>query len=142
MIVWDTSALIACWQSLEPGHARALSFLKQQDQHAASAFIPLEGASALTRAYRRDAAKARAAIAWLDTMLVRFDLVAVDAPLLARARKLAEHHALRGADALHVATAVELALVAGRRRLFFVTFDAEQARAARAEKVRVVGVGE
>jgi len=141
LIVWDTSALTACYQALEKGHSRALSFLKQRDQHAASSFILLEGSSAFARVHRHDSARSRAAIAWLEEQLIRFDLVAIDNTVLSRAKKLAQRHGLRGADALHVATALELALIVGRRRLHFITFDAEQARAAHAEKLRVIDPG-
>jgi hypothetical protein len=60
-------------------------------------------------------------------------------PVFAATRRLVAGHALRTLDALHLAVAMtDGRAAAGTGALLFATFDAQQARAARAEGLRVV----
>jgi predicted nucleic acid-binding protein len=66
-------------------------------------------------------------------------LIELDAPrALARARALCEAHRLRALDAIHLAVALaERDELGGEGELVFVTRDADQAAAARAEGLAV-----
>ena len=67
--------------------------------------------------------------AGLLAVLAKFEVVEVDEPLVDLAGDLAERHALRGYDAVHLAAAV----TAGAE--VFISSDAEQLRAAHDESL-------
>lgn len=139
MNFWDTSALIRCAHGHEDGHGRALNLLRQKVRHCGSVFLALESVAAISRASSGDAATRRRNLNWLRLQLERFDLVEVRQELIDHAVGLSEKHLLRAGDALHLATALSMNLSKkGRRRLVFVTCDADQASAVEEEGLRVV----
>jgi hypothetical protein len=82
--------------------------------------------AAALRARRIDARGARRAVSDLEDATDSMVLVGVDASLAREAGKLAEEHALRGYDAVHLATA----LSAADDQLLLVTWDQDLAHAA------------
>lgn len=137
MIAWDTSALVRCYHAHEPGHARALNFLRQRTGHGSSALLHVEAAAAFARFHRHERAQARSALNWLDGEMKRFSLLGVDGRILEQARDIAVRHALRAADSIHLASAREFAVLAGRRSLMVLTADADQAAVAKALGLKV-----
>ncbi|MBI2921369.1 MAG: type II toxin-antitoxin system VapC family toxin [Planctomycetes bacterium] len=138
MIVWDTSALVRCFQSREPGHARATGILRQRVRHAASTLLGVETASALVRFYRQDKARLRETLDDFDAVAKALYWCEMDESVLRRARSAVERHRLRGSDAIHLATTLHLAATAGRRGMFLAATDGELVRAAKAEGIRVL----
>lgn len=138
MNFWDTSAFVAAQDALSPGHARALGLLRQKTKHAASELILAECASALTRRLKPDRAASEAAWRQVSERLSFFSLMAVDRAVIDAAIELARAHALRGADSVHLASALLLSRETGRHGFVFVTGDREQATAARKRGLRVV----
>ena len=138
MIVWDTSALVRCFQAREPGHARAAGLLRQRVRHAASTLLGVETAAALVRFYRQDKARLRETLDDFDEIAKALYWCEIDERVLRRARAAVERHGLRGSDAIHLATALHLAAAAGRRGLHLATTDLELIRAAKAEGLRVL----
>ena len=61
-----------------------------------------------------------------------------DASLIDLGTRMILKHALRAADSLHLAAAVQLARDIGRKGLHFATADGEQAEAAAAENLKVI----
>lgn len=82
--------------------------------------------AAAARAGRIEPAGLRQAVADLEAACAAMQLVGVDAELARTAGELAEAHALRGYDAVHLATALSVA----EPELVMVTWDAELAGAA------------
>ncbi len=138
MIVWDTSALVRCYSPLENGYERAKNFLLSGEDHAASEFITLEVASAVVRKLGRDRRNREALLGDVEKHLGYFDLMVVSAGHMELAGRMVRRHSLRAADALHLATGLLVARDLGRRRLSFLTADALQAAAARAEHLKVI----
>jgi predicted nucleic acid-binding protein len=134
---WDTSALVRCYAPLEPGHARAKNFLLAEKVHRASAFIVPEMVSAVVRKLGRDKRNREALLKTIGEHLEYFDLVNIDEEHMQVTSRLIQAHFLRAADALHLASAIILGRWLGKRRLPFLTADAEQAHAARAERLKV-----
>jgi predicted nucleic acid-binding protein len=134
---WDTSALIRCYSPHEPGHARARNFLLAEKGHRASAFIVPELVSAVVRKLGRDKRNREALLKTIEEHLEYFDLVNIDEEHMQVTGRIIKAHFLRAADALHLASAIILGRGLGKRRMPFVTADAEQAIAARAEKLKV-----
>jgi len=90
--------------------------------------------AAMRRAARLDAARSLASRASLEGAWLRFQVVEVTSSIASTAGDLAERHALRGFDAVHLAAALE---VAGSD-LIFATWDARLWHAAQAEGLRVL----
>jgi predicted nucleic acid-binding protein len=134
---WDTSALIRCYDPGEPGHLRARHFLLSEKGHKASAFIVPEIVSAVVRKYGRDKRNREALLRAIEDHLVFFDIVSVEEEHLELTTRLIRKYSLRAADALHLASALILRRGLGKRSLPFVTADAEQARAAEEENLKV-----
>jgi predicted nucleic acid-binding protein len=78
------------------------------------------------RIHRIDARAHRGAVKDLDAACSAMRLVGVDWQLAFTAGELAEHHALRGYDAVHLATALSIQDV----DLVLVTWDRDLGRAA------------
>jgi len=94
-----------------------------------------EGRSAIARAAHEGRVSAPAAIRALDQIWSAVQTLDVDQRLALRAGELAGRHLLRGMDALHLATALEVA--APDLPVTFATFDRPLAQAARAEGLTV-----
>ena len=74
----------------------------------------------------------------LDDLWERVTAVVADEDLARSAGSLARRHSLRGMDAIHLATALEL----GRGNPLLLTWDRDLARAALAEGLAVAGITE
>jgi uncharacterized protein len=138
MIFWDTSALIKCYGASERDHERALNLLSRERGHKGCVLLKLETIGGLVRKSGPDRALRESLLRLAEDHLSGFDLIPADPALLDLGARLILKHALRAADALHLAAAVSLARVLGRRKLHFATADAEQADAAAAEHLKTI----
>ena len=121
----DASAIVRLILE-EPGWELLVEYLREHPERVTSNLSVTE----VTRAVRRSdpsTARSRRAAAVLD----RIDRVTVTADLLRRAGEL-EPASLRTLDALHLATALEVAPIAA-----FVTWDVRLAEAARVNGLSV-----
>lgn len=135
MIVYlDTSALVKLYvperrsndvvRMVEQASTVATARLAHPEAAAAVARLEREGAVSKTSAERIGADLERD----FDRLLV----VELSAPVARLAATLTRRHALRGSDAVHLASAVELERASGRRPAF-CCFDDRLAAAAKAE---------
>lgn len=138
MIFWDTSALIKCYARLEPGHARAKSFLIREKGHKGSSLLWPEAVSGIVRKLGANKRLRDSLLRLCEDHLKHFDLVPLDQAHMETAVRLIRLHGLRLADALHLAAALILSRELGRARIRFATSDAPQAAAARAEGLKVL----
>lgn len=117
---FDTSAVVPLLVG-EPGSARAASLWDGADRVVSLRLAYPEARAALAQAQRLGrltARQLRAAVDHLESVYQELDLVDVDDELARRAGELAEAHALRGYDAVHLAAAdrvrdPDLVVVAG-----------------------------
>jgi prevent-host-death family protein len=91
-----------------------------------NAYLDISALAAASRAGRIDARGLRQAVADLEAAVASIQLIGVDAALAREAGRLAAEHALRGYDAVHLATALSVDDPA----LVVVTWDVDLARAA------------
>ena len=125
---FDTSAVVKLVVA-EDGSDVADELWAAADVKLASHLVYPEARAALaaaSRAGRIDDRGLRRAISDLDAATCSMFLVGVDEPLAREAGRLAQEHALRGYDAVHLATA----LSGEDRQLVVVTWDRELASAA------------
>lgn len=125
---FDTSAVVKLLVE-EDGSELAEELWRRARDRVASRLVYPEARAALAaaeRAGRIDGREQRVATADLDRACLTMTLVGVDADLARRAGGLAERHALRGYDAVHLATALSVEA----RDLLVITWDGELARAA------------
>jgi uncharacterized protein len=104
---FDTSSLLPLLVD-EPGSGRAARVWDVADNVVAVRLIYTEARAALaqaTRMGRLPAADLTTAIDGLEDLYANMDLLEVDEHLVRRAGELAQHHALRGYDAVHLAAA-------------------------------------
>jgi uncharacterized protein len=121
---FDTSALIPLLVD-EPGSDRAARLWDVADNVVAVRLIYAEARAALaqaTRTGRLATADLTTAIDGLEGLYASLDLLEVDEHLVRRAGELAQHYALRGYDAIHLAAAERVrddatVMVAGDRGL-------------------------
>jgi len=138
MIFWDTSALIKAYGSLERGHARAKNLLLREKGHQGSALLWPEAVSGIVRKVGHDKRLRDSLLGLLEEHLRHFSLMPISDQQMDLSVRLIRKHGLRVADALHLAAGVSLARELGRSRLHFATADTEQAKAAKAEHLRVI----
>jgi predicted nucleic acid-binding protein len=115
----------------EPGSATALELWSAATRvHSSQVAYPeLRAAvAAAGRAGRFSARRLRAIVRAIDELDAEIDTIAVDEGLARHAGELAQRHALRGFDAIHLAAA----LSAHSDRLVVVTWDRGLADAANA----------
>ena len=138
----DTSALVKLFVE-EAGSSSVEAWAASASVLVTSRITYAEARAALARARRigtLSASELRRAVAELDAEFGTQAIVEVDEPLVFRAGRLAEEHALRGYDAVHLAAALE---ASGDGDSFaFATFDGALADAARREGLRVAGHAE
>ena len=126
---FDTSALVPLLVD-EPTTGEARRLWHDSDRVASARIAVVETAAALAQAARggrlsqAQHSEVRRAASYLFD---RTDLVEIDAPLVHSAARLAEQHALRGYDAVHLAAAMTM----HDRHLVFVAGDQALLRAAR-----------
>lgn len=121
---FDTSALIPLLVD-EPGSERVSRLWDVADSVVAVRLIYAEARAALaqaTRLGRLSAADLATTIDALEGLYANLDLLEVDERLVRRAGELAQQHALRGYDAVHLAAAERIrddttVMVAGDRDL-------------------------
>ena len=121
---FDTSALIPLLVD-ERGSERACRLWDVADNVVAVRLIHAEARAALaqaTRLGRLSATDLDATIDALDGLYANLDLLEIDERLVRRAGELAQYHALRGDDAVHLAAAERIrddttVMVAGDRDL-------------------------
>lgn len=104
---FDTSALILLLIE-EPGSSRAERLWDVADHVTSVRLIYTEARAALAQAARLGrlpSAGLATTLAGLEGLYSQLDLLEVDDLLVRRAGELAQHHALRGYDALHLAAA-------------------------------------
>lgn len=124
----DTSALIKALLE-EEGSRLADEIWARSSRRVASRLVYPEARAALAAAHRDgriDQTALRATIGDLDAACDAMVLIGVDWPLARHAGELAEQHALRGYDAVHLATA----LATDAPDLALVTWDRDLASAA------------
>jgi uncharacterized protein len=136
----DSSALVRAYLADEPEHAELSRVVLDADRLViTSALTEVELVAAIWAAARRG--RVAGATPRIEEAAADMSpdgsvtLIALDpAPVLSRARALCERHRLRALDAIHLAVALsEREELAGEGELVFVTRDADQAAAARAE---------
>jgi len=121
---FDTSALIPLLIT-EAGSVFARQLWNSADRVTSVRLMYPEARAALAQAHRLQrlsARQLRTAVRGLDDVYDQLDMVEVDAALARRGGELAETHALRGYDAVHLAAAdrlddPELVMVAGDHSL-------------------------
>lgn len=121
---FDTSALVPLIVE-EAGSIRAGEIWDRAERVVSVRVVYAEARAALALAARTGRIEPRdleRTVAVLDGLYVQLDHVGVDDPLVRRAGDLAQEHALRGYDAIHLVAAHRIAdeetvLVAGDRRL-------------------------
>lgn len=104
----DTSVVVKLVLG-EQGSDAAGRIWLDADDRVASQLIIVEARAALASAARRGRVSPeglRAAQGELERLLDGVDLVEVDLPLVELAAEVAEHHGLRGYDAVHLASAI------------------------------------
>ncbi|MBN2494236.1 MAG: type II toxin-antitoxin system VapC family toxin [Deltaproteobacteria bacterium] len=141
MIVYlDTSALVKLYVA-ESKSAEVRKMIRKADSVATSRVAYPEARSAFARRHREGAltpAGIRKAVSALDRDMDAYVIVELQEHVARQAGLLAERHSLRGFDAIHLASALDLGLLAGRMPAF-VTFDDRQARAADEEGLKAFG---
>ena len=134
----DTSALVKLYVR-EGGTEETRTKLDAASMVATSRVAYPEARAALARR-QREAAITRAALARavtaLDRDLARFVVVELSAKVAKRAGELAERRALRGFDAIHLASALEVEELTGLVATF-CCFDDRLREAASAEKLPI-----
>lgn len=145
---FDSSGLIRRYDADEPGAASVemLCMPENSERIFLSRLARLELVSGFQRKLHEGAFSApRLAAAWnayLQHERQAYQFVEIDDQILARAEELLRNrHPLRAADAVHVASALELRAGGGVPSLRFVTADRRQANAAEAEGLAVQLVG-
>ena len=135
----DTSALVKVYVE-EPKSAVVRENVKQAERLATSRIAYVEARAAFARKRREQGlsrADYRTLVNDLDQDWLDYFIVDVSEGVVQAAGNLAEHYALRGADAIHLASAVMLAKQAGES-ITFHCFDRHLIDAARKEELQVV----
>lgn len=134
IVYFDTSAFLKLFLD-EPGSDRMLALLPSIERGVTCLLTFAETRAALARAARSGALEAeghREAVLRFEERWRQFNVIMVSVGLIRRAAGLAEQHALRGYDAVHLAAAL-----AFREQtdfsLHFATWDRDLAKAAAAE---------
>lgn len=132
----ETSALVKLYVD-EPGRAAVMRELDAAVAVATVRIAYAEARAAFARKRRErglDAKSLRRVVERLDEDWGTINLIDVTEPLVRRAGTLAERHALRGYDAIHLAAATELARAGGE--VSFGCFDEPLRKAARRVRLR------
>ncbi|MBI2218791.1 MAG: type II toxin-antitoxin system VapC family toxin [Candidatus Rokubacteria bacterium] len=125
----------------ESGTATVVAGVDRAQAVATTRVTYAEARAALARHRRERALTARElrqAVAQLDREWGAYNIVDVTEPLVQSAGALAERHALRGYDAVQLASALDLRAAGGD--VEFCSFDTRLNRAARRERLVVVPV--
>lgn len=131
MLYLDTSALIKLYVA-EKGSRETRKRVRVEEHVATSRVAYPEARSALARRHREGALSSeglRRAVSALDRDMGTFVIVELLEGVARTAGDLAQRHALRAFDAIHLASAIELGHLVGLPPAF-LTFDARQFQAA------------
>ena len=139
MNFWDSSAVIEAHDASSGERGRFLNLLEQKTRHSASRLILPEVVAAITRRNRHNRAQLGRLLNEATEALARFLLHSVADDLIWDSVAIARSEGLKGADAVHLATALALARDIGRKGFVFITRDKEQGAAARRKGLRVLG---
>ena len=128
---FDTSAVVPLLID-EPGSVRAAQLWDAADRVVSSRLVYPEGRAALAQANRLGRLTGRQLRAAVNELVARcdqLDMVEIDEQLARQAGDLAEAHALRGYDAVHLAAAhrvadADLVVVAGDRPILAAAISA------------------
>jgi len=132
----DTSALVKLYID-EPGREAVVSHVDEASGVATTRIAYAEARAAFARKRREsglDARTVRRVVAHLDGDWASYSIVDVGDAIVRRAGALAERHALRAYDAVHLASAVDLHRAGAD--VWFACFDERLRRAARRERLR------
>jgi len=129
---FDTSAFL---KLLLPEHGRdaATAAWERADSIVASTVIYPEARAATAAAVRHRRVKREVTVARLELLVGEMSFVEPSHDLLWHAGDLAERHGLRGYDAVHLASALDV-----KEDLVVVAADMRLLNAARAERLRVL----
>jgi predicted nucleic acid-binding protein len=132
----DTSALVKLYVE-EPGSDEVGARVERASAVVTARIAYAEARAAFAR-HRREGgltgAELRRVVQQLDHEWSTYGVVDAGENVVRRAGALAERHALRGFDALHLASALELRRAGGE--IAFMSFDARLTSAARRERLR------
>ena len=134
----DTSAIVKLYVR-EAGSELVASHLSGSPIAATSRVVYAEARAALARRHREgglSALELRKVVDALDRDIKSFVTIEVSESLSMRAGQLADKHHLRGFDAIHLASALELKQLLGTD-IAFLTFDNRQKGAAASEGLLV-----
>jgi predicted nucleic acid-binding protein len=113
----------------EPGSDVAVELWDRAEAVASSRLVYPEARAAVAAAHRGgriDARALRAAVRTIDALCGELEVIGLDDELTQAAGDLVERHALRGYDAVHLASAAAI----GDRDLVLATWDRDLAAAA------------
>ncbi len=141
MIVYlDTSALVKLYVAEEDGRELVRRVVEEAERVATSTVAYAEARAGLARKQREGtftAEELRRTVSDLDEDWPTYDRLNVSDPVSYLAGEVAERHALRGYDAVHLASAVRLSERFGDLR--FLAFDGRLNDAARDDNLAVYG---
>jgi len=140
IVYLDTSALVKLYAEEENGRELVRRAVEESERTATSTVAYAEARAGLARQQREGiftAEELRRAVSDLDDDWPTYARLTVSDPLARQAGELAERHALRGYDSVHLASAVRL----GKRfeDLRFLAFDGRLTDAARQASLSVYG---
>lgn len=136
---FDTSAVIPLLIE-EPGSEVASSLWKKADRVLSVRVMYPEAHAALAQAERNDRIshrQLRAIVSELRSLLTQIDHIEITEQLAERAGSIAEHHRLRGFDAIHLSAAEQV----GTERLVVVAGDANLLRGAQELGLNTAQIG-
>jgi len=136
MIYWDTSALIKSYNADEIRHSRAENLREAKIRHVSSALLRAELLGVVCSRLFPNKSFMKAMVTEVLEDLEDWTFLAVD-PHVETAGALCERYGLRGADAIHLASALTLRRDVSRK-FRFASADRKQLDAAGAENLKVI----
>jgi predicted nucleic acid-binding protein len=137
IVYLDTSALVKPY--VEEAESTAVVTCVERATSVTTARVSYAEARAAFARSRREGgltlAGLRAVVRNLDVEWGAYDVVEIHEPLVRRAAQLAERHALRGSDAIHLAAALEVRSASAD--VEFASFDSRLNHAAARERLRL-----
>jgi predicted nucleic acid-binding protein len=136
----DTSALVKLYVE-EAGTSDVIACVSRAAAVVTARISYAEARAAFARHRREGAlrtADLRRVVRDLDDEWATYSIVEISDAVVRRAGALAERHALRGYDAVHLAAALDVRRAGGE--VEFAAFDARLCRAARREKLAVAAL--
>jgi predicted nucleic acid-binding protein len=142
IVYLDTSALVKLYAEEEDGRELVHRAVEESERIATSTVAYAEARAGLARKQREGtftAEELRRAVSDLDDDWPAYVRLNVSDPVARQAGELAERHALRGFDAIHLASVARLG--EGFEDLRFLAFDVRLTDAARQASFSVYGDG-